>query len=194
MRWAIYILAVLVAVAIDSSLGGVLKIGDAQPRFLACVVVYAILSAPRAYAVRIAMLAGLLADLLSPTIRPDDSQLVVIGPWTLGFALGALAVLPLRSLLYHRNPISSGFATFVFSLLAAIVFVAVWVLRINLLADESPSWWPGTGASEVWHQSKVALANGVVAIPTVWLLDRSRGIWGFSTAKRLVHGAARETV
>ena len=139
MRWAIYILAVLVAVAIDSSLGGVLKIGDAQPRFLACVVVYAILSAPRAYAVRIAMLAGLLADLLSPTIRPDDSQLVVIGPWTLGFALGALAVLPLRSLLYHRNPISSGFATFVFSLLAAIVFVAVWVLRINLLSDESPS-------------------------------------------------------
>ena len=71
MRWAIYILAVLVAVAIDSSLGGVLKIGDAQPRFLACVVVYAILSAPRAYAVRIAMLANL--PMTSSAILADCS-------------------------------------------------------------------------------------------------------------------------
>lgn len=194
MRWSIYILAVLLAVAADSSVGGILKVGDAQPRFLPCVVVFALLSAPRVHAVRLAMLAGLIADLLSPSLRADGSQLVVIGPWTLGFALGALAILPLRSLLYHRNPISSGFATLVFSLLASVAFVAVWVLRLKLIGDDSPSWWPGTGAGEVWQQSKVALANALIAVPTVWLLNRTRGIWGFSTAKRVVPGAAREAV
>jgi hypothetical protein len=100
----------------------------------------------------------------------------------------------MRSLLYHRNPISSGFATFVFTLLAAVAFVFVWTVRALLLRDESPSWWPGTGGGEVWHQTKVALANGVVAVPTIWLLDKTRPLWGFSTAKRVVPGAAREAV
>jgi hypothetical protein len=142
--------------------------------------------------VRLALLAGLVADLLSPVLRSDGTQLVVIGPWTLGFALGALAVVPLRTLLYHRNPISSGFATMVFSLLAAIVFVATWVIRTLLLRDDTPPWWPGTGAGEVWRQAKVALANGAIAIPTVWLLERTRPLWGFSTAKRVIPGAARD--
>jgi cell shape-determining protein MreD len=192
MRWAIFVLFALIGVAIDASLGGILKIGEAQPRFLPCVVVFAILSAPRQHAVRLALLAGLVADLLSPVLRSDGTQLVVIGPWTLGFALGALAVVPLRTLLYHRNPISSGFATMVFSLLAAIVFVATWVIRTLLLRDDTPPWWPGTGAGEVWRQAKVALANGAIAIPTVWLLERTRPLWGFSTAKRVIPGAARD--
>lgn len=192
MRWSILILFTLMALAADASVGGILTIGDAQPRFLPAVVVFALLSAPRMLAVRLAMLAGLLADLLSPSLRTDGTQLVVIGPWTLGFALGALAVVPLRSLLYHRNPISSGFAALVFSMLASVVFVAIWMIRLLLLRDEVPSWWPGTGAGEVWHQAKVALANGAVAIPTVWLLDKTRVLWGFSTAKRVVPGAARE--
>ncbi|MEY5031895.1 MAG: rod shape-determining protein MreD [Planctomycetota bacterium] len=192
MRWAIFVLFALIGVATDASLGGILKIGEAQPRFLPCVVVFAILSAPRQHAVRLALLAGLIADLLSPVLRSDGTQLVVIGPWTLGFALGALAVVPLRTLLYHRNPISSGFATMVFSLLAAIVFVATWVVRTRLLRDDTPPWWPGTGAGEVWRQCKVALANGLVAIPTVWLLERTRPLWGFSTAKRVIPGAARD--
>jgi len=192
MRWAIFVLFALIGVAIDASLGGILKIGEAQPRFLPCVVVFAILSAPRQHAVRLALLAGLVADLLSPVLRSDGTQLVVIGPWTLGFALGALAVVPLRTLLYHRNPISSGFATMVFSLLAAIVFVATWVIRTLLLRDDTPPWWPGTGAGELWRQAKVALANGAIAIPTVWLLERTRPLWGFSTAKRVIPGAARD--
>jgi len=194
VRWSIFILFSLIAVAIDASVGGILKIGDAQPRFLPAVVVFALLSAPRLHAVRLAMLAGLLADLMSPAIRADDTQLVVIGPWTLGFALGALAVVPMRSLLYHRNPISSGFATLVFTLLAAVAFVFVWTVRAGILRDESPSWWPGSGAGEVWHQAKVALANGIVAVPAIWLLDKTRPLWGFSTAKRVVPGAAREVV
>ena len=79
-----------------------------------------------------------------------------------------------------------------FSMLASVVFVAIWMIRLLVLRDEQPSWWPGTGAGEVWQQSKVALANAMVAIPTIWFLDKTRVLWGFSTAKRVVPGAARE--
>jgi hypothetical protein len=192
MRWSIYILACLLAVAADASVGGILKVGAVQPRFLPSVVVFALFAAPRVHAIRLALLAGLLCDFLAPVVRVDGSQLVVIGPWTLGFALGGLAAVPLRALLYHRNPISGGFAVMVFSMLASIVFVAIWMIRLLVLRDELPSWWPGTGAGEVWQQSKVALASAVVAIPTIWFLDKTRVLWGFSTAKRVVPGAARE--
>jgi cell shape-determining protein MreD len=194
MRWAIYILFALIAVSLDASVGGILRIADGQPRFLPCVVVFALLSAPRQYAVRIAMVAGLLADLLSPAVRADGSQLVVIGPWVLGFSLGALAVVPLRTLLYHRNPIANGFATMVFGALAGVVFVAVWTLRGTLLANDDPAWWPGSGAGEVWRQLQGAFASGLIAIPTIWLLNRTRPLWGFSTAKRVIPGVSREAV
>ena len=70
----------------------------------------------------------------------------------------------------------------------------IWTVRAGILRDESPSWWPGSGGGEVWHQAKVALANGIVAVPAIWLLDKTRPLWGFSTAKRVVPGAAREVV
>ena len=192
MRWSVFILATLVALAFDASLGTILRIGESQPRLVLCVVVFALLSAPRVHAMRIAFLAGLLTDLLAPVIRPDGTQLVVIGPWTLGFALGALAVVPLRSLLYHRNPISSAFATGVFAVLSAVVFVSVWVLRMLVLGDETPSWWPGTNAGEVVRQAKSALASGALAVPAIWVLERTRGVWGFSTAKRVIPAVSRE--
>jgi hypothetical protein len=192
MRWSIYLLACLIALAFDASVGGILRIGEAQPRLVLAVVVFALLSAPRIHALRVAFLAGFLTDLLAPAIRPDGTQLVVIGPWTLGFALGALAVVPLRSLLYHRNPIASGFATAVFGTLAAVVFVAIWVLRMMLLKDETPAWWPGTNAGETTRQVKSAIASGALAVPAIWLLERTKGIWAFSTAKRVIPAVSRE--
>ena len=192
MRWSIFLLACLVALAFDASLGSILRVGEAQPRLVLAVVVFALLSAPRVHAVRIAFLAGFLTDLLAPVIRPDGTQLVVVGPWTLGFALGALAVVPLRSLLYHRNPIASGFATTVFGTLAAIVFVAVWVLRMLVLRDETAAWWPGTNAGEVVRQTKSAIASGVLAVPAIWFLERTKGIWAFSSAKRVIPAVSRE--
>jgi hypothetical protein len=82
----------------------------------------------------------------------------------------------------------------VFSLLASVVFVALWMIRLLVLRDETPAWWPGTGAGEVAHQTKVAFASAITAIPTIWLLDKTRSLWGFSTAKRVVPGAAREAI
>lgn len=193
MNWTVYLIAVLVALAFDASLGGLLEFGSSHPQLLPAVVVFALLSVPRRIALRAAMLAGLLADLLAPMVGEDGSLVAVPGPRVLGYALGALAVLQLRGLLYRRNPLSSAVTTFVFSLLAAVAFVALWTLRGSLLGGGAP-WWPSTGASEMWGRFLGAIAEGLLAIPVLWLLEKTRPMWDFAMVTRLAVGAAREQV
>lgn len=193
MNWLVYMVAVLVALAFDASLGGVFEFGSAHPQILPAVVVFALLSVPRRIALRAAMLAGLLADLLAPMVGEDGSLVAVPGPRVLAYALGALAVLQLRGLLYRRNPLSAAVTTFSFSMLAAVAFVALWTLRGGMLGAGAP-WWPSTGASEMWARFLGAIAEGLLAIPVLWILERTRPAWDFALVTRLAVGAARERV
>lgn len=192
MRWSVYLVAVLVAAAFDASFGSVLSIGALRGQALPAVVVFALLSAPRKLGVRIAMAAGLVADLLAPVALSSQTVLVVPGPRILGFALGALAVVQLRSLLYRQNPLAGSAATFVFSLLAAVVFVFVFSAR-SLLLDGGAPWWPGSGAGEVWLRFLGAIGDAIVALPALWLLGKTRPLWGFTTATRVSPGLARQS-
>ncbi|MCE2881700.1 MAG: hypothetical protein LW636_05000 [Planctomycetaceae bacterium] len=191
MRWWVFLAAVLVAAALDMSMGAVFVVGDLRPRLLPATVVFALLSMPRKGTVRAAMLAGLVADLLSPTVLERGDTLVVLGPNILGFALGATAVVPLRTLLYRRNPLSGVLTTVVFSFLASIAFIAVWALRARLLGT-TPPWWPETGGAEAWTRLLGALGDGLLALPVLWLLERTRPLWDFAVGTRLAPGAARE--
>jgi len=201
VRWPVYIAAVLVAAAFDASFGAVLAVGDLRGHILPSVVVFALLSAPRRIGVRLAMLAGLVADLLAPIVVAQGSVagggaetaelLVVPGPRVLGFALGALAVLPLRGLLSRQNPLSSAAATLVFSLLAAVVFVAVFIAR-GWLVDGGVPWWPGTGGGEVVRRSLGAAGDAILAVPAMWVLGRTRSWWGFTVLTRVSPGLARQ--
>ncbi len=201
MRWSIFIVAVLVAAAFDASFGAVLAIGDLRGHLLPSVVVFALLSAPRRIGVRLAMLAGLVADLLAPIVvaqaslvegGADSAELLVVpGPRVLGFALGALAVVPLRGLLSRQNPLSSAVATLIFSLLAAVVFVAIFVVRGWLLDGGTP-WWPGTGGGEVLRRALGAAGDAILALPAMWLLGRTRPWWGFTVMTRVSPGLARQ--
>jgi hypothetical protein len=191
MRWSIYILAVLLAAAFDASFGSVLSIGSMRGQALPAVVVFALLSAPRRVGVRLAMAAGLVADLLAPVALPSEAALVVPGPRILGFALGALAVIPLRGLLYRQNPLSGAAATFVFSLLSAVGFVFLWSVR-SLVLDGGAPWWPGSGAGEVLLRLLGAVGDAVVALPVLWLLGKTRPLWGFASTTRVSPGMARQ--
>lgn len=192
MRWSVYAVAVLLAAALDSSLGGLFAVGDLRGQFLPAVVVFALLSAPRKIGLRAAMLGGLVADLLSPVVLPTQEVLIVPGPRVLGFALGALAVIQLRSLLYRQNPFAGAAATFVFSMLAAVVFVFLFSIR-SLLLDGGAPWWPGSGAGEVWRRLLGAVGDGILALPTLWFLGKSRPLWAFTTATRVAPGLARQS-
>jgi hypothetical protein len=177
MRWSICILCVLFMSALDASVGSVFEIGGIRAQFLPATVVFICLSAPK----RVTL----------PTILSDGSTLVVIGPRVLGFALGALAVVPLRGLLYRQNPLSAPIATMLFSLLASLVFIAVWIVR-SLLLDTSAPWWPSTGASELMLRLGAALGDGLMAIVVFWVLNKTRPLWGFANTTRVSPGAARQ--
>lgn len=191
MRWAVYIVCVLVAAAFDASFGSVLAIGPVRGTLLPSVVVFVLLSAPRRIGVRAAMAAGLVADLFAPVVLASEQVLVLPGPRVLGFALGALAVLPLRSLLYRQNPLSGGVAVLVFSLLSAVAFVFLWSARALLLDGGAP-WWPGSGAGEVWLRMFGACGDALVALPAIWLLGKTRELWGFAATSRVAPGIARQ--
>jgi hypothetical protein len=191
MRWSIYIVAVLLAAALDASFGSVLAIGELRGQFLPAVAVFALLSAPRKIGVRLAMLAGLVADLLAPVVLDSQEVLVVPGPRVLAFALGALAVIQLRNLLYRQNPLAGAAATLAFSLLAAVAFVFLFSMRALFLDGGAP-WWPGSGAGEVWRRFLGAVGDAVVALPTLWLLGKTRPLWAFASSTRVSPGLARQ--
>lgn len=192
MRWSVYAVAILIAASLDASVGSLFAVGELRGQFLPAVVVFALLAAPRKLGVRIAMLGGLVADLLSPVVLPTQEVLIVPGPRALGFALGALAVIQLRSLLYRQNPLAGSAATFVFSLLAAVAFVFIFSIR-SLVLDGGAPWWPGSGAGEVWRRFLGAIGDGILALPTLWLLGKTRSIWAFTTATRVSPGLARQS-
>lgn len=195
MRWTAATLAMLLAAALDASFGPVLLVGDLRGRLLPGVVVFIALLAPRKIVVRWAMAAGLLVDLLSPAIDAAGEAVVVPGPTALAYALGAVGVLALRGLLSKQSPLSPAAATLLFSLLAGLAFVAIWQGRL-LLLDSAPPWptsasGSGSASDEIARRSLAAVGDGVVAIPLVWLLQRTRPAWGFVSTTRVVSGVAR---
>ncbi|MFM7133542.1 MAG: hypothetical protein ACKO0W_04415 [Planctomycetota bacterium] len=192
MNWTVYALAVLVAAACDASFTAVFEVGGIRPQFLPAVVVFALFSAPKRISIRAAMLAGLVADLITPQLDADGTLLYLPGPHVLAFAFGAMVAVPLRGLLYRRNPLSGAAAVFAFSVAAGLVYVFVWTLRAHLV-DGSAPWWPESGAGEVWRRGLVAGGNALLAIPTLWLLERTRGAWSFIEVPRLAFGPARES-
>jgi hypothetical protein len=191
MRWAVFAIAVLAAVAFDTSLARVLELGGVQPHALPAVLVFTLFSIPRRLALRAAVLAGLVADLLAPVIQSDGTVLVVPGPRILGFALGAFALLQLRGILYRQNPLAGAFATFAFGAAVAVTYGFAWSVRALLLGTSTP-WWPSTGAAEAMHGLLVATVDGVFAVPLLWFLHRTRPAWGFVSSTRVTTGLARE--
>ena len=195
MRWSVAVLAILLAAALDASFGPVLLVGGLRGRLLPGVVVFIALLAPRKIVLRWAMVAGLLVDLLSPAIDAAGEVVVVPGPTAMSYALGAAGVLSLRGLLSKQSPFSPAAATLFFSLLAGLAFVAIWQGRV-LLLDSAPPWpisasGTGSASDEFARRALAAVGDGLVAIPLVWMLQRTRPAWGFVSTTRVVPGVAR---
>lgn len=191
MHWSVFIIATLLASALDAGLGGLFEVGSLRAEILPSIVVFVALSAPKKLVIRAAMLAGLIADLFSPVLLGDGTPLVVPGPRVLAFALGAAAVIPLRGLLYRQNPLSNSAAVLVFSAFTALAWIVMSILRSVVTGGDVP-WWPATGTSEVVVQFLGALGDAVLALPVFWVLTRTKPLWGFETKTRLTPGVARE--
>ncbi len=190
MNWPVFLIASLIAVALDGSLVQVLRVGDASPSLLMFVMVYALLNASKRTALRAAMVAGLFVDLLSPLLTDaDGSTVVIVGPHLLAFALGAAAFLSFRNLLYRKSPLALAFGCVIFALLVALGTTTVFLLR-SMFTGDAP-WGDATATGYLLVGFARAGLTAILAAFLLPTLDRSRALWAFEGSGRLVGGAAR---
>lgn len=178
MNWLVFLVAVLVAAALDGGFTAALAFGPFRPSFLPAVLAFVALHGPRRTALWAAFAAGILADLLQPSIGAAGLAFHVIGPHALGGAFGVTAVLLLRSMVFRRNPLTLGFMTAAVAIGITLVTAAIFALR-RFWSDELPPW--GSEPVQPWilRQLVADLVSGLWAVPLAWPLNASIERWDF---------------
>ena len=180
MRLGVFIVFLVIAIVLDTRFMEALRIGPVVPSIAGTLAVYLVLSAPRQSALWACLAIGLLLDFSEQAMFDGLYPYHLIGPYTLGFLFGANLILPMRAMVFSRNPLTFGLLTFFFLLGVTIVFLALWQLRS--FYEGSPPPWGGHGVfSEFGTRLLWAFYSGLIAIPVGWLLIRSAPIWGFAT-------------
>lgn len=178
MRWGVFLVFALIAVALDTSFLSVFAIGDIVPQLSPLVAIFVCLGAPRTSAMWACLLLGLVIDLCSPAIDPQLRAVHLVGPHALGYLFAANLVLPLRSMVFRRNPLTLGVLAAIFSFSSALVVVAIWSIR-GWYPDAPVVFGGHSALGELGRAGLRALSCGVIAIPVGWLLVRTAPIWGF---------------
>lgn len=185
MRWAVFGVAALLAIAADTSLLRVLAIGNVHPQVVPIVAVFVLLSAPRLTGLWAALALGVLQDLCTPLADTAGGVHHLLGPHALGALFAANVVLPLRSMVIRRNPLTLGVLAAIYGVAVALVVVALLVVR-SWYGEPLVTFDGQTAPKELLRTGLQALYTAALAVPLGWLLNRSAGIWGFQqTPQRL---------
>lgn len=181
MRWGVFLLFTLVAVALDTSLLSVFAIGDTVPQLSPLLAAFVCLGAPRLTAMWACLVLGLVIDLCSPVVDPQLRAAHLVGPHALGYLFAANLILPLRTMVFRRNPLTLGVLAGLFSFATALVVVAIWSLR--MWYPDAPVVFGGRSAlTELGRAGLGAIYCGVLSIPVGWLLVRTAPLWRFRDA------------
>jgi hypothetical protein len=188
MRWPVFLIAAYVAIALDEGLGLALSIPDAtgvRPRFALILAVFVALAAPGLTAAWAALLLGVLVDLTTPVLTGAGRSAVLVGPWALGFFVGAYVGLQLRGLVFRDSPLTLAVMVLVVGAFVHLVATAVlwargfsWLLGEPLGAD-----WSASG--QLVHGFFELIYTALAAVPVGWLLFRTEPLWAFQPAKGL---------
>lgn len=183
MRWTIFAIFALVFLVLETSLRVVLRleaVGRVTPSFMASLLVFLALFAPRQYALWAALILGVLMDLSTELQQPGTRNLYVIGPYALGYVAAAFAVVQIRSMVFRRRLLTFCILTFVAMAVVAIVTVTAYTLRSWL--PWSDAWYPiePSAIGELVQRLGIAVYSALLAIPLGWLLMHTMRLWGFA--------------
>ena len=178
MRIGVFIIFLIAVVVLDTRFMEVLRIGGTVPGLAGTLAVFLVLSAPRRAALWACLSIGLLLDFNVEALY-NGSPYHLIGPYTLGFLFGANLLLPLRSMVFSRNPLTFGLLTFLFLFAVTIIYLALWRIR-GFYAGSLPVWGTDSAVTQFGRLLLWALYSGGIAIPIGWALVRTTPIWGFS--------------
>lgn len=179
MRWGVFLVFALAALVIDTSLMGAFEIRHIVPGVTPLLVAFIALSAPPVTAMWAALLLGIGRDLANPHVIGTDQVFHLIGPSALGYLFAVNLVLPLRSMVFRRNPLTLGVFTGLTVIAAGLVYTTLWSLRA--LYEPAPVIFDGRSATrELFVTLLRAVYSGAIAVPLGWILARTSGLWGFA--------------
>lgn len=184
MNWAVFAVALWLALALQRGLEPLLAIPNAAtgvaPAFVLILVVWVALQAPALAALWAALVAGLILDALTTYY---DGRGGLIGPHALGYLLGAYAVLQMRGMVFRQSGLTLAVMTFVAGIFSHLAIVALLALRAFPLspADSVPGW--DTSAELVARFLQLLYTSAAAALLAI-LLRPTVSWWGFPSAKR----------
>jgi len=176
--WPVFLAALWLALGLDVGLRDALQLGtSAAPSLTLILVAFVALWAPRLHAVYAAILAGLFLDLMGARAAPGAVDAVVtVGPFALGCALGAYAVLTARAMLERTNLFALPAMTVMLSALAHLLVVVCFTIREAY--DPAVAF---DAVPELAARGVSALYSGAVAIPLGVILTPFARVFGFQT-------------
>jgi hypothetical protein len=176
--WPVFLAALWLALGLDVGLRDALQLGaSAAPSLTLILVAFIAMWAPRLHAIYAAILAGLCLDLMGARVAPGATEAVTtIGPFALGCALGAYAVLTARAMVERTNLLALPAMTVMLAALAHVVVVFCFTVREAY--DPAVAF---DAAPELAARGLSALYSGAVAIPIGVILTPLARVFGFHT-------------
>ncbi len=178
MRILVLVITTILALAFDSSFGGIFtlrSVGNLTPLAMPTLVIFIALFAPEVAALMCAIVLGILVD-LSPGYCELPYGAHLIGPHALGYLVTTILVLKIRNVVFRRKIIT----IVVFATGCVIVTGSVEAL-IFIVRGFMP-WTPpiiGGGFSALLKLLGTAIYTGLVAVPIGWYLLSTIGMWRF---------------
>lgn len=181
MRWHVFAIFAVIAMIFETGLVDAVHILHVKPSVCAALATFIALSAPRITALWSCFILGLLMDLSSDLSLGQTGTIHIIGPHALGYVVGGLLVLQVRSTVFRRRPLAIGAMTTAFVLAMSVVAVTIYAVR---------SWYPGelmywdgtSPLADIGRRIFMAIYSGLFAVPLGWMLVRLMPLWQFHSA------------
>lgn len=197
MRWTTFTITTFIALVLELGLrtlwvvylGGV-GAGPVSPSLLLILAVFVWLWASRPAALWAAVVLGVLVDLQPMAIVGARADAAVIGPSSLGFLTACAITLQMRSVMFRTSPLTMGLLVAVAGLFAHLITVSILTVRgLPVLTYGPISDW--SASSQIYTRFFELLYTAIVAVPSGWLLMRTRAWWNFPSINT---GRQRRTV
>ncbi len=176
MNRAPWIISAYAALLLQAVLEPVWNLGGTSPQPLLILMVFLAQCGPANPALLSALIFGILTDVLS---RPYPQAGVILGPYAVGYVVGAYAVLQLRNLLFRNSVLALVVMTFAAGLFVELVAVALLALRgLGFLAADAPP--DFTALASLGRGMLGVIYTTLLAIPLGWILLQTRRTWHFT--------------
>lgn len=178
MNWIAFVITAYLGLALQEGLSDLWVIGPAVPSLLLVLAVFIGLTAPGITVGWAMLILGVLVDVTTPWIGPDQQVVTVIGPAAIGYLVGAYAVVQLRAMVFRESVLTLAVMTFVVGLFIQLTIVFLLAVHGPISGDALPGF---SAADQLVMRFLSLLYTALAAVPVGWLLIKLSPLFGFAT-------------